>query len=213
MSSFQFTQNYRDLSTDQGFQFEFYCDRCHSGHRTRFKPRPASMVDEALGAASGLFGGVLGGVFGRASDVTSRAKSATWERAHDAAFQEAMRELLPSFHQCPRCTTWVDDQCWIDARGLCKTCAPDVAEETAHAQVEAEIAATRDSVYAAATPRQDLVKQTVTLTCPHCGADTHGGKFCPECGKPTTRERFCGQCGAKMPSTVKFCPECGTSAQ
>jgi len=23
-----FTKNYSDLSTNQGFQFEFYCDRC-----------------------------------------------------------------------------------------------------------------------------------------------------------------------------------------
>ena len=36
-----------------------------------------------------------------------------------AAFQEAMQELQPQFRHCPRCTSWVDQQCWIDARGLC----------------------------------------------------------------------------------------------
>ena len=208
MSTIQFTQNYRDLSTDQGFQFEFYCDRCASGHRTRFKPRPASVLNEALGAAGGLFGGL----FGQAANLTDRAKSATWERAHDGAFQEAMRELMPGFHQCPRCTQWVDGQCWVDARGLCKSCAPDVAEEAAQAQVEYEIQKTREAVYQAAAPREDLVSHTVALTCQHCGAQTTGGKFCPECGKPTARERFCGECGAKMPAAVKFCPECGTPA-
>ena len=209
MATIQFTQNYRDLSTSKGFQFEFYCDRCHSGHRTTFRASKTGMLGDALDAANGLFGGF----FGRAADLTDRAQSATWERAHDAAFQEAMQELMPHFRHCPRCTYWVDEQCWVEARGLCKSCAPDVAEEAAHAQVQAEIARTNEAVYNAATARQELVGRTVTLTCQHCGADTGGAKFCPECGKPTARERFCGECGAKMPAAVKFCPECGTPAQ
>lgn len=32
-----FTKNYSDLSTNQGFQFEFFCDKCGSGFRTKFK--------------------------------------------------------------------------------------------------------------------------------------------------------------------------------
>ncbi len=28
MALIQFTRNYNDLSTDAGFQFEFYCDHC-----------------------------------------------------------------------------------------------------------------------------------------------------------------------------------------
>lgn len=205
----QFTQNYHDLSTSHGFQFEFYCDRCRSGHRTTFRATPSGVVSELLGAASSIFGGV----FGRAQDLTDRARSATWERAHDKAFQEAMAELQPHFHQCPRCTYWVDRQCWVDARGLCKSCAPDVAEEAAHAQVYAEIQRTNEAIYDSATARQDLVGRTVTVQCRHCGAQTGGAKFCPECGTQTSVDRFCGECGAKMPATVKFCPECGTRAQ
>jgi Double zinc ribbon len=207
--SIQFTRNYRDLSTDKGYQFEFYCDRCGSGHRTTFKATAGGVVSDLLGAAGSMFGGV----FGRAQDLTDRARSATWERAHDKAFQEAMGELQPQFHHCPRCTSWVDQQCWIDARGLCKSCAPDVAEEAAHAQVAAEIQRTNEAVYNAATAREELVERTVTVQCRHCGAQTGGAKFCPECGTQTTRERFCGECGAKMPDTVKFCPECGAKAQ
>jgi len=207
--SIQFTRNYRDLSTDKGYQFEFYCDRCGSGHRTTFKATAGGVVSELLGAAGSLFGGV----FGQAQNLTDRARSATWERAHDRAFQEAMQELKPSFHQCPRCTTWVDQQCWIDARGLCKTCAPDIAEEAAHTQVAAEIQRTNEAIYSAAAPREALVNRTVTLQCQHCGAQTGGAKFCPECGKQTSWDRYCGECGAKMGATVKFCPECGHPAQ
>ncbi len=38
MSKIEFTRNYSDQSTDKGFQFEFYCDRCGTGYRTRFAP-------------------------------------------------------------------------------------------------------------------------------------------------------------------------------
>jgi len=31
-----FTSNYRDLSTDNGFQFEFRCGRCADEYRTEF---------------------------------------------------------------------------------------------------------------------------------------------------------------------------------
>ena len=33
----EFVNNYNDLSTDTGFQFEFMCNRCGSGFRTRFQ--------------------------------------------------------------------------------------------------------------------------------------------------------------------------------
>jgi len=32
----EFTTNYSDLSTDNGFQFEFRCERCGNGYRTEF---------------------------------------------------------------------------------------------------------------------------------------------------------------------------------
>ncbi len=34
----EFSRNYTDHSTDQGFQFEFFCDRCQNGFRTRLNP-------------------------------------------------------------------------------------------------------------------------------------------------------------------------------
>jgi len=86
MTKIEFTRNYSDLSTDQGFQFEFYCDRCGSGFRTRFQPFALGTISNALGAASSLFGGV----FGRAADLGERARSATWEKAHDEAFTKAI---------------------------------------------------------------------------------------------------------------------------
>lgn len=76
MAKIELTQNYTDHSTDRGFQFEFFCDRCGSGYRTRFQPSALGTVSSALEAASSLFGGVLG----RAADLGERARSASWEK-------------------------------------------------------------------------------------------------------------------------------------
>ena len=81
----EFINNYNDLSTDNGFQFEFTCNRCGTGYRSSFK-------EFMLGKASGLLdiaGNLLGGALGRASSVGQQVKSAAWERAHDKAFVEA----------------------------------------------------------------------------------------------------------------------------
>ena len=64
----EFTRNYSDLSTNQGFQFEFYCDRCGGGFRTRFKPSMLGAVSGAMDTASSLFGGL----FGKAADLSER---------------------------------------------------------------------------------------------------------------------------------------------
>lgn len=62
MSKIEFTTNYSDLSTDEGFQFEFFCDRCGTGYRTSFQPSAIGKISGALDAAGSLLGGVLVGL-------------------------------------------------------------------------------------------------------------------------------------------------------
>jgi hypothetical protein len=101
--------NYSDLSTDNGFQFEFRCDRWGNGYRTEFDTFELSTATNVLDGASGL----LGGFFGQAADVAQRAKSAAWEKASDKAFRKASEEIRPKFVQCPRCSAWMcREQCW-----------------------------------------------------------------------------------------------------
>lgn len=47
----EFTRNYSDNSTDKGFQFEFYCDRCGTGYRTGFQAFAIGNVSGALACA------------------------------------------------------------------------------------------------------------------------------------------------------------------
>ena len=60
MALIQFTRNYHDLSTDTGFQFEFFCDRCGNGFKSEFKASTVGLAASALRTAGNLFGGILG---------------------------------------------------------------------------------------------------------------------------------------------------------
>jgi hypothetical protein len=37
MALIPFVQNFDDLSTDQGFQFKFHCDKCGNGYMSSFQ--------------------------------------------------------------------------------------------------------------------------------------------------------------------------------
>jgi membrane protease subunit (stomatin/prohibitin family) len=207
----EFTRNYSDNSTDKGFQFEFYCDRCGTGYRTRFQQFALGTISSALDAASGLFGGV----FGQAADLGERARSAAWEKAHDDAFSRAMLELKPDFIQCPRCSSWIcRKSCWNTRKGLCKECAPDLGVEMAAAQASR----TTEEIWAhskmAEEDREMLTEKSwregVRASCPSCQAPLASNvKFCPECGAKINQATTCKSCGAKLTPGAKFCPECG----
>ena len=215
MDKIQFTRNYSDLSTNKGFQFEFFCDRCGTGYRTPFKPSALGTLTSALDAASSLFGGV----FGRAADLGERARSAAWEQAHDSAFSEAMDDLKPDFVQCSRCSSWVcRKSCWNDDKGLCKQCAPDLGVEMAAAQSSRTVQEIWAHSQVAEDDRAMLKEKNwregVRATCPQCQAPLKAKvQFCPECGGRIDAQKHCTNCGAAMKAGTKFCAECGTKAE
>ncbi len=207
----EFVHNYDDQSTDRGFQFEFRCDRCGNGYRSRFTPFVAGQVSGVLDAASSLFGGV----FSSAANVGERVRSAAWQKAHDNAYLTAQEEIKPNFVQCPRCQAWVcRKNCWNIKRGLCKECAPDLGVEMSAAQASRSV----EEVWAHAQMAEEdkplgaeTWKETIVASCPQCGAALPGKvKFCPECGAKIGAAAHCTECGAKLAPGAKFCGECGT---
>lgn len=210
----EFTSNYNDLSTDRGFQFEFNCNRCGNGIRTSFKPSVTGMASGVMDAASSI----LGGIFNNASNLTQRVHTAAWERAHDAAFIEAVNEVRPHFVQCPRCSSYVcRDKCWNTKKGLCKSCAPDYGVEMSAAQASRTVEEIWAHSKMAEEDREMLQEKSwregVRATCPECEAPLPANvKFCPECGAKIKTEKHCTECGTKLEPGVKFCPECGTKA-
>ena len=209
----EFTTDYSDLSSDNGFQFEFRCMRCGSGYRTEFDTFELSTATNVLDGASGL----LGGVFGQAADVAQRAKSAAWEKASDKAFVKAQRRILPKFVQCPRCSAWMcREQCWNEKKGLCKQCAPDLGVEMAAAQADKSV----EEVWAHAKMAEEdkhLTEQDWRegIRPPAPSAARHRRPTpgsAPQCGADLKAAKHCTQCGAKLQPGAKFCSGCGTPA-
>ncbi len=206
MPLIQFTRNHSDHSTDKGYQFEFFCDRCHNGFMSEFKPSMTGFASSALRAAGSIFGGV----FGQASAGTYEIERAVRGPGHDKAFRDAVEETKPNFRQCPKCATWVClATCWNQKRGLCYTCAPNVETELAAAQAQSTVDQLRDKVRTTDLTKDIDFESEAAALCPHCGARTQGSKFCPECGKALRPKVECPRCGTKAESGTKFCPECG----
>ncbi len=211
----EFTSNYSDHSTDRGFQFEFNCDRCGTGYRTHFQPFTAGTISSAMNTASSLFGGI----FSSAANVGEQVRSASWQKARDDAFVNAVEELKPDFVQCPRCSSWVcRKSCWNTQRGLCKKCAPDMGVEMAAAQASRTVEEIWAHSKVAEGDREMLKDESwragVRATCPQCNAPlAENAKFCPECGAAILVEKICANCGAKVKPGTKFCPDCGTKQE
>lgn len=117
MSVIEFTANHEDLSTDRGFQFKFYCDRCGNGYMSRFQPS-SSRTTGGLLRVAGIFGGILA-----SSGNGDQVQRPGGGRAHECASDRAVTEAKGYFKQCSRCAKWVcPDGCWNARVGLCEEC-------------------------------------------------------------------------------------------
>lgn len=215
-----FTRNHNDLSTDAGFQFEFYCDCCGNGYKSTFENSSTygqrKKTERFGGLASGLgslFGGIagdLGSALDRGSSMLGNSldtESPQWRKEHESAFDRAQEEVRPMFRRCPSCNTWVCEDCWNEDEGLCVECAPREAGYVAKARNEA-MRRNIDEAAETATVWQGKIEKRTTV-CPSCGKPSGMGKFCNNCGAPLGTNR-CPNCGAEVAQGLKFCGECGS---
>lgn len=215
MALLSFTANHEDLSTDKGYQFKFYCDKCGNGHMTRFQPSVTGMAGGLLRAAGNIFGGVLSSAGNSAYEI----QRSIGGKAHDDAFAQAVEEAKGYFKQCTRCGKWAcPEVCWNAKAGLCEECAPDFEEHFTANRAQAMVDAAHSQLHEKAqqTDYTSGVDMRVgasapqsSLHCSSCGAKTTGSKFCPECGTPLQVKLTCAGCGFQPEGTPKFCPECG----
>lgn len=206
MATIPFTSNYTDLSTQRGYQFQFFCRKCGNGYMSTFQANTLGGVAAVANVAATLFGGF----FGRAAQSASAIQSQVAGPQHDAALDAAVREISPIFKQCTRCGQWVcEPVCWNKKAGLCESCAPDLDEEIAAAQAQAARQQAFDKAREVDHLAQRNIAQVAAAVCPSCGAKTQGGKFCPECGGSLSQKHRCANCGAEADGSPKFCPECG----
>src|SRR5437764_4773151 len=214
MALIQFVQNYEALSTDRGFQFKFYCDKCGNGYMTRFQASTLGTAGSLLRAAGDLFGGWASSAGNSAYEL----QRAVGSKAHDDALAAAVAEGKEHFHQCSRCGRWVcPEVCWNASVGQCEGCAPDYQEEMASAHANAKADAARSQLYDRAretdyasqidmsadahvkAPPTQAQAETAAATgplCASCGTSVGKAKFCPECGTPTKPAKpTCAACG------------------
>lgn len=206
MARVEFTNNYQDLSTENGFQFKFICECCGNGYMSSWKANSVGIAGSVLRGAGQLFGGV----FGRAAAGAHEIQNAVGGPAHDSALNEAVSEIKPLFTQCKRCGQWVCREiCWNAERSLCAKCAPILQREMAAQQAEIAVEQAAEKLRARDQTAGVNFDTTVVVNCPACGAEAKGGKFCPECGASLVAKTECPKCGSQIAAGIKFCPECG----
>ncbi len=212
MGNIAFTRNYTDRSNDTGYQFEFQCDKCGNGYRSSFQASALGVGSKIAKGLGSLFGG---GQLWAAGQAGEYMKDGLRGKAWDEAFQRAIDEIKPKFHQCTRCGNWVcPEVCWNEARGLCEGCAPDLAEEASHHQAHIAADQLADKMRAVDQVAGIDAKAPMLAQCPGCKARLQpGAKFCAGCGKPVTaaKKAFCIGCGGQLAAGAKFCGECGQS--
>ena len=205
MQHIPFTSNHTDHCTDKGFRFEFFCEKCHDGFMTEFKTFGIGTLNTLLDMGESLFGGF----FHQASSLAQRVHSASWERAKDSAFLEAVEEAKKHFHRCSRCANYFCNRCWNPEQGLCTHCAPFLEQEIESARRQAAIEQAHEKVRNKTYVTDEDVNINMQVTCPECNAPTGKAKFCPNCGAKTGVKKVCSGCTTEMSPSVKFCPECG----
>jgi Double zinc ribbon len=212
-----FTSNYADNSTREGYQFEFFCERCHNGYSTSFKHSVTGFGGRLMGIGGGLLGGSVGGKMEQAGWGAEWMRDGNRGATRDKELAKAVEEVRPHFDQCHRCGQWVcKDVCWNEQRGLCVQCAPKLDQEIAGLQATAQIEQLNEKIRGEDWTREVNYRDQGTAICPKCGSETGGGKFCQNCGNalaaaPAATKKFCANCGTEL-GGARFCAECGTAA-
>jgi hypothetical protein len=231
-----FTSNYTDVSTYEGYQFEFRCQRCGNGYRSGFR----HSVTGFGGRIAALGGGLLGGEIG--SRVQEVGLLAQWDRSgtrgstNDKRLVEASQDVEGHFVQCRGCAEWVcRDVCWDERANGCTRCVPPPASgaPTGFGPAQPGFGAAPPAYgpppgygppstggYEAPPPAYGppppgygppptgYGPPRVSLR--HPGRAPAPPACCTTCGA-TTAGRFCGQCGS--PLAPPACEGCGAPSQ
>ena len=113
-----FTTNHNDLSTDAGFQFEFFCDCCG-------RAIPSTALDFHSGFRRKLF----------LTAEEREARAIIYADHHSKAYERANNEVLHELNRCERCGDMVCEDCTVynetdDGGVICRKCSEAGAEGT-----------------------------------------------------------------------------------
>ncbi|MEV4315721.1 zinc ribbon domain-containing protein [Actinocrispum sp. NPDC049592] len=205
-----FTGNVRDMCNENGFQWEFHCNRCNNGFQSPFEQNIASRGKGLLRMAGEWFGGKVETLSSGVEDFNRYSWSGEGSATKDRHFAKAVELVRPNFRQCRACGRWVCAQfCWNNDVGQCMECSPLIAEEIARAQSDAQRYQFREKAFEQDWTSHQNLAEVPKLRCDSCGGSTPGGKFCQHCGQALIKEVHCTQCGTKASPGAMFCAQCG----
>ena len=190
-----FTRKFDDNSTEEGFQFTFYCDISgdKDSYKTKFiasrggkKAGGARLIGKGISFGGSILGKLSLGTEGENTEKVAEKGAAltdeiskrfgqmspAWHEEHGLAFEGAQKEAMENFDQCPVCKRWVCEYCWNGEKGMCIEDGKQLAR------------------------------------CPSCGEPTGAGRFCTNCGAALSIK--CPSCGMESPAPTRFCSNCGT---
>jgi len=98
-----FTKRCTDDSTEDEFEFTFYCDICEK----KWKSIPITF---SQGKQKSCWRRLLG------------TTSSLWKSEHKDAFERANREGMFHFNRCTVCKRWVCDDDFSEEEGKCSIC-------------------------------------------------------------------------------------------
>lgn len=212
-----FTSNYKDNSTEAGFQFTFMCDICKDGFKSTFiasKTHKKGKFMKNIGRAASIGASLagkhhVGWQMQRGTSMVGdsfRGMSPEWHKEHEKAFQVAQNEGKGHFHRCPKCRKWVCEMDWNEQEGLCVVDAPRANVEVASARAGKMVQDIQEKASKTQVFNGEIEsKQTI---CPQCGKHAGEGKFCNNCGAGLSMVE-CDKCGTRSPVGTRFCGECG----
>jgi hypothetical protein len=206
-----FTGNVRDMCNENGFQWEFACDRCGNGFQSPFEQNVSARGKGVLRMAGEWFGGAVEKFSSGVEDFNRYGwMGGEGSATKDRHFTKAVEAVTPNFRQCRGCGSWMCAQfCWNNDVGQCMQCSPLASEEIAKAQSYAQ----RQQFYDAASQQNwtsgHNMGEVQKLRCDQCGASTSGGKFCGQCGASLIKAVHCTHCGTQASPGAMFCAGCG----
>jgi hypothetical protein len=206
-----FTSNYTDVSTYEGYQFEFHCQRCGNGYRSAFRHSVTGFGGRMAALGGGLLGGEIGARVQEVGLLAQWDRSSTRGATNDKRLLEASEDVAGHFVQCRGgCAEWVcRDVCWDGRAGCCARCVPAPAVDPARfgpgqpeygpppgygrsgygPRPQPGFGPQPTGGYGAPSgygpPRVSLRhpgRPTGPVCCPGCGATT-AGRFCAQCGR------------------------------
>src|SRR5918997_1461118 len=121
MALIKFVRNYDDLSTDRGYQFKFYCDKCGNGFLSNFENSTIGTAGSLLRAAD--YDEELAASHARAKadaareQLHERARATDYASKIDMTAGSVLRAPAPSSQQQPAA---------VSAVANCSSCGADV---------------------------------------------------------------------------------------